>query len=260
MSSPPVLLDRSSPVARLILNRPHRLNALDMAMWGAIPELLEEAAQDRDIKILVVSGADSRAFAAGADISEFERIAAEGLGEYCAELIVRATRTLAEFPKPTIAVIQGACIGGGCSLATCCDFRIGDDSIRIGVTAAKLGMAYPFEDTKRLMDVVGLSRAREMLLTGRIYRATEALDCGLVDRIVPADLLWSEAMSFAEGLAQESQFSLRASKAMIRAILEGAATETAEARHRFANAFSNPDLAEGRKAFLEKRRARFTYS
>jgi enoyl-CoA hydratase/carnithine racemase len=260
MSDAPVTLEIASPVARLILNRPGRLNALDMAMWGVMPGLLDVAAADPQIKILLVSGADERAFAAGADILEFARISAEGRALEYADCIGLASRRLAGFPKPTIAVIQGPCVGGGCGIAMCCDFRFADTTARIGVTAARLGIAYPLEDTRRLINVLGLSRAREMLMTARVFHAEDALEAGLVDRVLPADRLWQEAMLFAETMAGESQFSIRAAKAMIAEILAGATSETEQSRRLFGEAFANADLAEGARAFAEKRRARFTYS
>jgi enoyl-CoA hydratase/carnithine racemase len=260
MNEGPVKLEVAAPVARLILNRPDRLNALDMATWIAIPEALERAEQDPSVKIVLVSGADSRAFAAGADISEFSQIAAEGRAAEYAECIYRATRRFGDFSKPTIAVIQGPAVGGGCSIAMCCDFRFADESARIGVTAARLGVSYPLEDTKRLIDVLGLSRTREMLMTGHVFHAADALEIGLIDRLLPDERLWPEVMLFAETMAEASQYSIRASKATIAEILAGATEETEQSRRLFAGAFKNEDLAEGARAFLEKRRARFTYS
>jgi enoyl-CoA hydratase/carnithine racemase len=260
MTGAPVAIEIAPPVARLILNRPERLNALDMAMWDAIPDALDVAERDPAVKILMVSGADGRAFAAGADITEFERIMAGGLAADYADCMSRTTRRLSGFPKPTLAVIQGPAVGGGCAIAMCCDFRFADETARIGVTAARLGIAYPLEDTKRLIDALGLSRARDMLMTGRIFRAEDALAAGLIDRLAPADRLWTEAMLFAETMAEASQFSIRASKAIIAEILGGAATETEQSRRLFAEAFAHEDLAEGARAFLEKRRARFSFS
>jgi enoyl-CoA hydratase/carnithine racemase len=260
MTGAPVTIEIAPPVARLILNRPERLNALDMAMWAAIPEALAAAEHDPEVKVLTVSGADSRAFAAGADISEFERIMAGGLAADYAVCMGRATGRLSRFPKPTIAVIQGPCIGGGCAIAMCCDFRFADVTARVGVTAARLGVAYPLEDTKRLIDALGLSRAREMLMTGRVFDAAEALAAGLIDRLLPADRLWPEAMLFAETMAAQSQFSIRASKAIIAEILAGAVSETDRSRGLFAEAFAHEDLAEGTRAFMEKRRPRFSFS
>jgi enoyl-CoA hydratase/carnithine racemase len=260
MTDAPVKLEIAAPIARLILNRPARLNALDMAMWSAFPDLLDAAERDPEVKILLVSGVDSRAFAAGADISEFPGFIRDGAAGDYAECMQRTTRRLAGFAKPTVAVIQGPCVGGGCSVAMCCDFRFGDDSARIGVTAARLGIVYPLEDTKRLVDMLGLSRAREMLMTGHVYHAADALAAGLLDRVLPADRLWPETLMFAETMAAASQVSIRASKAILAEIQAGATVETTASRRLFVEAFAQADLAEGASAFMEKRRARFSFS
>jgi enoyl-CoA hydratase/carnithine racemase len=260
MSDRPIYLERKPPVARLVLNRPERMNALNDAIWEAIPGLLAEAAADPAIKVLMVSGVDGSAFAAGADIAEFAEIMAAGTADAYARRMGAATRALAEFPKPTIAVIQGPCVGGGCSLALCCDFRFAAEGARFGVTPAKLGIAYPLEDTRRLIAAVGVSAARDLLMTGRVVTAGAALSLGLVDRCWPADRLWDEARDYAATLAAGSQYSIRATKTIIGEILAGAAGETDTSCALFANAFDGEDLKEGSKAFLEKRKPRFTFS
>jgi enoyl-CoA hydratase/carnithine racemase len=260
MSNNPIGLELAPPIARLILDRPGRLNALNNAIWDAIPGLLDRAAADPEVKLLLVSGADASAFAAGADIGEFARIAADGAGGDYADRMARATRALASFPKPTVAVIQGPCIGAGASVALCCDFRFADETARFGVTPARLGLTYPLEDTKRLVDTVGLGAARDLLMTGRIIGAEEALAIGLVDRCWPADRLWDEIHGYAATLCGLSQFSIRAAKTVIGQVVAGAREETALSRQLFIDGFAGEDLAEGARAFLEKRKPRFTFS
>jgi enoyl-CoA hydratase/carnithine racemase len=260
MNDDPVKLDYAAPFARLILNRPGRLNALNNAIWDAIPALLARAASDPEIKVLMVSGVDASAFAAGADIGEFAEIVATGAGGDYAARMARATRALAAFPKPTIAVIQGPCVGGGLNVAMCCDFRFADDTARFGATPARLGMVYPLEDTKRLIETTGLGAARDLLMTGRIVGADEALAIGLIDRCWPADRLWDEANAYAATLAGLSQFSIRAAKTIIGQILAGESEETELSRRLFTDGFAGEDLAEGAKAFMEKRKPRFTFS
>ncbi len=258
--SAPVRLEIAPPFASLILDRPERLNALNRAIWEAIPALLDQAVGDPAVKVLFVSGAGTEAFAAGADIGEFlDLIDTGGAADYGA-CMERATRALAAFAKPTVAVIRGACFGGGCSLALCCDFRLADDSARFGIPPARLGIAYPLEDTKRLIDTVGLAAARKLLMIGRILDAAEARAIGLVDHIFAPGLLVTEADRFGQHLADLSQFSLRATKTVIAQILAGATAETEISRQLWAEGFSGPDLAEGASAFLEKRRPRFTFS
>jgi enoyl-CoA hydratase/carnithine racemase len=260
MSDDPVKLEISASAARLVLNRPDRLNALNNAIWDAIPDLLAKVAHDPEVKILLVSGVDANAFAAGADIAEFAEIVASGRADDYAQRMGRATRALTDFPKPTIAVVQGPCIGGGCNIALCCDFRFADETARFGCTPARLGMVYPLEDTKRLIEAVGLGAARDLLMTGRIIAADEAQSIGLVDRLWPADRLWPETDAYVATLSGLSQFSIRAAKAIIGQILSGEAQETELSRRLFADGFAGEDLAEGAKAFLEKRKPCFTFS
>lgn len=260
MSTDPVYLELKPPFARLVLNRPGRLNALNLAIWDGIPALLETAAADPAIKVLLVSGSDSAAFAAGADIAEFQRIMANGTADDYGARMARATRALAGFPKPTIAVIQGACFGGGCNLALCCDFRFAAADARFGITPAKLGITYPLEDTRRLIDAVGVGAARDLLMTGRMFGAEEALALGLVDRCRHGAELWDEVNAYGATLAGLSQYSIRATKATIGEILAGAAKETDQTRRLWVGAFEGADLKEGVEAFLEKRKPRFSFS
>jgi enoyl-CoA hydratase/carnithine racemase len=260
MTSDPVYLELRAPTARLVLNRPERLNALNNAIWDGIPGLLETAAADPEIKVLLVSGASEAAFAAGADIAEFEEIMANGTADAYGARMGRATRALALFPKPTIAVIQGSCFGGGCNLALCCDFRFAAEDARFGITPAKLGITYPLEDTRRLIDAVGVGAARDLLMTGRMFGAEEALALGLIDRCWPAGSLWDEANAYAATLAGLSQYSIRATKATIGEILAGAPEETEQTRALWVGAFEGEDMKEGVRAFLEKRKPRFAGS
>jgi enoyl-CoA hydratase len=260
MNDAPVRLEIVPPFARLILDRPGRLNALNLAIWDGIPALLEQAAADPEVKVLTVSGADASAFAAGADISEFETIISAGTAGDYFDRMGRATRALAAFSKPTIAVIQGPCFGGACSVALCCDFRFADDTARFGITPARLGITYPLEDAKRLIDAVGAGPARDLLMTGRFVEPDEALAIGLIDQSWEPDQLWGAANAYGTTLAGLSQFSIRATKEIFTEILAGAAMETELSRRLFTDAFAGEDLAEGARAFIEKRHPRFTFS
>jgi enoyl-CoA hydratase/carnithine racemase len=260
-SADSVRLEIDPPFARLILDRPGTLNAIDEATWKAIPALLDAAERDSAVRVLLLSGADARAFSAGADLREFPRIAAapESADAY-ARRMQEAMRCLARFAKPSIAIIQGVCLGGGCGLALCCDFRFADDSARFGITPAKIGLVYPLEDTKRLVDLVGVSRAKDILMTARLFGADEALTMGLVDRVLPAVSLWAASLDYGREIAQRSQFSVRAGKAILAEILAGAAEETGRSRRLFLDGFAGVDLAEGVDAFLARRPPRFPFS
>jgi len=254
-----VTLVREGALGRLILNRPARRNALNLEMWRLIPPLLAEAAADPALKVLIVQGAGG-CFAAGADIAEFETAYATraATADYAAA-IAAAMDGLAAFAKPTIALIQGPCVGGGMGLALACDLRFCADDARLGITPAKLGLVYPMSDTRRLVQAVGPSAAKDLLYTGRLLDAGEALSIRLVDRVVPAAGLEAAVLDHAALIASNSQWSVRAAKRMIDLVLSGRAEETDATRAEFLDAVEGPDFQEGRRAFVEKRRPVFPF-
>ncbi|HEY8449313.1 MAG TPA: enoyl-CoA hydratase-related protein [Bacillota bacterium] len=254
-------LIKEPPIATLVLNRPDKRNALTLGMWQAIPGLVREVEGDAAIKVLIVRGADERAFAAGADISEFETLRT---GVEKAEAYNRATAeaetALATLSKPTIAMIQGFCIGGGCSIALSCDFRFADTTARFGITPARLGLVYGLPSTKRLVDVVGPSHAKYILFSGRQIDAQRAYEIGLINELHAPEDLVAKTLEFARTLCDNAQFSIRSTKRIIQRILEGQFEddeETARLRH---ESFATDDYREGVRAFLEKRKPRFRYS
>lgn len=251
--SAPILLTREGPIARLIFNRPDKKNALTKAMWAAIPKLLAQAAEDPDVLALIVRG-EGGCFAAGADIAEFPQVySTPETSRHYSDLVQAAGRALAAFPKPSIAVIRGACVGGGCGLALACDLRFAETGAKIGITPGKLGLAYTLADTRRLVDAVGPSRAKDMLFSGRLVEADEALRIGLVDRVAPPDALASMTLTYLKGLLENSQYSIRAMKATINAIADGQAHETADSYAVYLNGFDGADFREGYAAFMAKR-------
>ncbi|OLF81630.1 enoyl-CoA hydratase [Maricaulis sp. W15] len=258
MTDAPIHLDRHDHHAELVLNRPQRRNALNAAMWTALPDLLDEAAGDDTIKALVVRGAGG-SFTAGADISEFDTVyaTAEAAQTYT-NAIARGLDALAHFPKPTLAVIRGACIGGGCGLALSCDLRFTASDGRFGITPAKLGLAYTLNDTKRLIDAVGVSTAKDLLYSARLIDATEALAMGLVNRCFEPDELDAEVGAYLEMMLSRSTGSARAIKRVIHLIRQGVDGDTDETRQLFLDAFQSDDFREGYNAFLGKRTPDFT--
>ncbi len=245
-------------VATLVLDRPARRNALNREMWRGLPGLLDEARAAR-VKVLIVTGAGG-AFAAGADISEFETVYADRATTtaYFGE-IAAAMDAVATFEAPTLARIDGACVGGGLGLALCCDVRIAADRARLGITPAKLGLMYPLGDTRRLVEAVGPSRAKDILYTGRIVDAAEALAIGLVDEVVAAEALEAAVAAKAAEIAAASQWSARAAKAVIRRILDGQMADDATTHGWMLDAVEGEDFIEGRDAFLGKRAANFPF-
>jgi enoyl-CoA hydratase/carnithine racemase len=252
-----LLLTVDGPIARLTLNRPAQRNALSASMWSAIPGLISQAAETPGVKILILAGAGGH-FAAGADIGEFAETYAtpENAAAY-GEKVAAAMQAVASCPKPVIAQIEGACVGGGCGLALACDIRIAASNIRMGITPGKLGLAYSLGDTKRLVDAVGFSNARLILYTGRLVHAEEARAMGLVDRVVDVAELASTVTSLALEIAATSQVSVRITKATLALIAAGTVQDTDETRAWYLQAAASPDLAEGRSAFLAKRAPNF---
>ncbi|MEO1038461.1 MAG: enoyl-CoA hydratase-related protein [Pseudomonadota bacterium] len=257
MSQDAVYLTREGASAHLVLNRPEKRNALNEAMWAAIPGLLAQAETDPSVRLLIVRGAGG-AFAAGADISEFEDVyaTAERAAAY-SRTIAAALDGLAGFAKPTLAVIEGACVGGGCGLALACDLRFAAQGSKFGITPGKLGLVYTLNDTRRLVDAVGLSAAKDILFTGRLLDGEEALDTGLINRLLPREALLDEAQDYATLVAQASAHSARVTKQIMARIIAGQSQDDDETRQLFLDAFQSADFQEGYRAFLEKRKPDF---
>jgi len=260
MSDKVILLREDDGIGRLILNQPARKNALSQEMWRLIPVRLAEAAADPAIRVLVVQGAGGT-FAAGADISEFEAAYAtrESTAAYAGD-IAAAMDGLADFVKPTIALIQGACVGGGMGLALACDLRFAAADARMGITPAKLGLVYPLGDTKRLVQAVGPAHAKDLLFTGRLLGAAEALAMGLVNKVEAADAVDAAVKTYAALITQNSQYTARATKRMIARVLAGQVQDDAGTVAEFLDAIEGADFIEGRTAFQEKRKPAFPFN
>ncbi len=251
-----VRLERHGGVARLLIDRPHRRNAMTQAMWAQMPMLVGAAMADEAVRVLILSSATPGLFCAGADIHEFAAHAGEADWRVANQAAIRSTQyALAHADKPVIAAIDGDCVGGGCGLAIACDLRIASPAARLGITPAKLGIVYSLFDTKLLVDLVGPARARRILFTGALHDAAQALAIGLVDEIAhnPMDA----AQALAETIAANAQHSVRAAKAIVRRILDGQADDDATTLAMFRDAFVLPDCIEGLRAFGDKRAPRF---
>lgn len=257
MHDEPVYLTRHGAIASLVLNRPAKHNALTETMWREISELLAEAEADSDIQVLIVRGKGG-AFAAGADISEFEDVyATPERSEAYSRAIGAALDGLAKFPKPTIASIEGACVGGGCALALACDLRFAAQGARFGVTPARLGLVYPFNDMRRLVSAVGSAAAKDLLFTARLIDAETALQIGLINRLTPPGVLAETVKDYVSHITHASSHTARITKQMIALIEAGQDEDDAQTRQLFLNAFSGEHFQEGYQAFLEKRRPDF---
>jgi len=253
-----ILLQRhANHSATLWINRPDKRNALTVAMWATLPARVAEAVADPDIKLLFLRGAGG-VFAAGADIAEMPEVyATTEAALKNDEKIQGAMKALEDCPKAVIALIEGPCVGGGCGLALACDLRIGVVGSRYGVTPAKLGLVYGAGDTRRLIQAVGLSKAKDILFTGRLLDSAEALSCGLIDRLVAAEELDEVASDYAAKISAASVYSIRAQK-QILAMLRGGCDDAEASRALFGASFAGADFKEGFAAFMEKRPAQFT--
>ncbi|WP_372620744.1 enoyl-CoA hydratase/isomerase family protein [Falsiroseomonas sp.] len=248
-----VRLLREDAVATLLLDQPAKRNAMTRAMWRAVPALVEQAVADDAVAVLRVDGAGGH-FCGGADIGEFaETYAAAGSTAQANAEIAAAVEALARCPKPTLAVIRGACVGGGVALALACDLRFAAADARFAVTPAKLGLIYSQGDTTRLLRAIGAARAKDLLFSARPVGAAEALRIGLVQEVRAPEELDAFVAGRLAPLVAGSRPALRAMKAMVAAIEDGAPPDSATLRTAFDETFAGEDFREGYRAFLEKR-------
>ncbi|MQY05647.1 enoyl-CoA hydratase/isomerase family protein [Actinomadura macrotermitis] len=239
-------------IATITIDRPGKRNAMTADMWRALPPLLDGLAADPAVRALVLTGAGGD-FCAGADIGELAAINRPDDGH----LSTAAEEALAAFPKPTIAAIEGFCVGGGCQLALACDLRFAASGARFGITPAKLGIVYPASATARLVRQTGASAAKYLLFSADLVDAAHALRIGLVDETAPD--VHARVAEFAATLATRSLLTQRAAKDIVDAIAAGEPVE-AKVRGWLDEVTAGGDVAEGVAAFLERRPPSFTWT
>ncbi len=261
-SPPPeaeILIRIAAPLAWVTLNRPDKRNAITGAMWAALPQIAQELVSNPSVHVALIRGAGHEAFSAGADIAEMQRNLSDAQAmRDMQHAVLKGQLAWQRMSIPTIAVIQGACTGGGCGLTLACDLRLAADDSFFAIPPARLGLVYGLDDTRRLVDLVGPARAKEILFTGRRIEAREALELGLVNEVVPAARLEDRATALATQIASNAANSVSAAKQIVNLILDGTRAETAATRQLFDDAFQSPEFAEGGRAFMEKRSPRFT--
>src|ERR1700732_4899959 len=215
-----MLARKDGRVGYVIFNNPERHNAVSLDMWAATSRMLEDFAKDDEVRVVVLTGAGGKAFVSGADISKFEseRATLEATQRYNAT-VEKAYAGIQEFPKPTIAMIRGYCIGGGLGLAVCCDLRICSDNARFAVPAAKLGLGYSYAGLKRLVDIVGPALAKEIFYTARQFDAQEACAMGLVNRVVPQTELETYVKGVTDMICANAPLTIKAVKYTVGEIL-----------------------------------------
>jgi enoyl-CoA hydratase len=255
-----LLLTVDEGIARVTFNNPEKHNALSTDMRAALPRLLHFLQADPDVRVVVLTGAGSKAFVSGADISEFgeSRTTPEARAAYD-RAIAETGRAWINLEKPILAMIRGYCIGGGLLTALQADIRIASDDSQFGIPAARLGLGYGYGAVEALMSVVGPASTAEILFSARRLSAAEALGIGLVNRVVLAEQLEAEVMGLAQAIAQNAPLTVAACKAAIREARRAPDRRDLDRVARLVEAcFRSEDYREGRLAFAEHREPRFT--
>jgi enoyl-CoA hydratase/carnithine racemase len=252
-----VLLERDGEIAKITLNQPAKLNAINNRMWIRLREIFVELDADHDLRCVIVAGAGERAFSVGADISEFEenRSTVEKARRYH-ERTHGAMQTIISCRHPVIAQIRGLCIGGGLELATICDLRICGQGARFGIPVKRLGLVVSHAELAPLVDLIGPGNALEILLEGKIHGAEDALRMGLVNRIVPDAEVEREALASAASIAEGAPLVARWHKKFTRRLLRPEPISEAELDESF-RCFETADFRAGYQAFLAKTKPAF---
>ena len=256
-SNDAVITTIADSIATVTINNEARRNALDLRTWHALVESFRQLSSDLDLRVVIVRGAGERAFAAGGDIIEFQRErtnAAEAIAY--GDVVADALNLIADCVHPTVAMIHGACTGGGLEVACACDLRIAARSGRFGVPINRLGHAFAFAEAELVQNLVGRPLLLEMLLEGRILDADEALARGMINRVVDDDDLQREVAATAARIAAGAPLAARMSKRVSRRLLDSTPVSREEQDAAFAPCDSD-DYAEGLAAFAEKRSPRF---
>jgi enoyl-CoA hydratase len=256
MPHPLLPVSREGAIALVTFNRPEVRNAFNRGMWEGLAETMAELSADGALRAVVLRGAGG-SFSAGADIGAFaEERGTRALEDRYAEIIHRAMQSIRLCNHPVVALIEGACIGGGAGIATMCDFRVGGEGIRLGITARNLGIWYAYAEIDPILSLAGSGVAAELLIEGRIFNGREAYEKGLLSRVVPDQDVAAEALALAQRIAEGSPLSARFHKQAIRRLrgpLPLTAAEEAE-----ANGFAETeDFQNAFRAFLAKQKPRF---
>jgi len=245
-------VSRQGPLAVITMNRPP-VNALSLAQAGRLAKTLLELNGDPDLRAIVLTGAGEKAFCAGGDIEEFARLDRTAM--------MNAVRTgqrllwdLEHAAKPTIAAVNGACLGAGMGLAMSCDLRVASESAVFGHPETSLGLTLAYANSVRLVRLVGLARAKEMMLTARRVAAKEALDWSLLNEVVPQEEVLARSLAMARTIAANSPVAVQAAKKALTEGLEKHYPNTIVAESRYlAQVLEAPEIGEGLRAYLEKR-------
>ena len=257
MYHPKLAVTRQGQIAIVTFDRPEVLNAFDLSMWRGLQHTVDALSADDDLRCVVLRGAGERAFSAGADIGAFEveRGTDEREEEY-ARVLDDSMQSIRHCRHPVVAMIMGHCLGGGAGIATMCDFRVGGENIRFGITARNLGIWYPYAEIDPIIGLVGTAVAAEILIEGRIFNGREAYEKGLLSRVVPDAAVEAEAMALAERICQGAPLSARYHKAAIRK-LRGPLPITPEDDRATSDFRLTGDFKNACKSFMAKQKPVF---
>lgn len=254
-----VIAEIDGSIGWLTFNNPAKLNAMSADMWAAIEPIIDHFERDPAVRVVVIKGAGDKAFISGADINRFEeRKSSAEAAASDGENMRRGLGRLEHCAKPTIAMIRGYCLGGGLLVSLHCDMRIATDTARLGIPAAKLGIAYTLSGVQKVVDLVGPAFAKEMLFTARQFNGVEAQAMGLINRAVPEGELESFTRSYCTTMAENAPLSIAASKAVIAELIKPRSdVDHAKCEAVGKRCMDSEDFAEGRRAFAEKRKPAF---
>ena len=255
-----LLVEARGSIRTITFNRPAQRTALPPVEWIRLRDILLEIADDPSARVIVVRGAGGRAFSSGYDINALHELEHQGIVLSTPEDPFEvALAAVVEHPLPTVALVAGYAVGGGCTLAAGCDVRIVGASSRFGMPPARLGLVYSATELRPFVDLIGPARTKWMFFSGRLIDAQKALEIGLVDEVVPDDEVEAYAYALAEEIAANAPLSVQGTKRIVRAM--GGPAASGDAAERIAAEIQrvnrSADLAEGMQAFQEKRRPQF---
>lgn len=256
----PILLTTDGSIATVTFNRPERRNAITFAMWNQLQRILVDLKDDAAVRVIVFRGAGGEAFSAGADISEFATHRNNAAKATLYNAAFDAAMDQAEaVGKPTLCLIEGACVGGGCEFSTACDIRIASENARMGVPIARLGLPIAYREMRRMVRLIGHAKTMELLLTAAIISAPEALDVGLVNHVRPTEEVEAFTYDMAAKIASLAPVVHRVHKEILQTVLEHPALDGLTPAHQAlaVSPYETEDFQEGWRAFLEKRPPRF---
>ena len=254
-----LVVEKRHAVGWIVFNQPGKKNAINDAMWRGIPPAMQRFEEDPEVRCVVFRGAGTEAFAAGADISEFEKVRSDqgAVAEYDG-LLDRVLHSIQGSRKPSVAMIYGFCMGGGLEIALACDLRYSAASGQFGIPAAKLGLAYNVEGHKRLLETVGHAWAREIMFLGRRYAAEQAAAMGLVHRVLPDAELETYVNEVIRTLTDNAPLAIANTKTILEEYVKSSGTpDPGRMRAAIERCAKSADYVEGRRAFMEKRKPQF---